>query len=75
MLPDITTHVVIPGASLIGILFAVIMWRKVAQIQVAGGQAVRGGGREYLLEEQRGDEEVRPGQHAHPYCPPPLPCE
>jgi len=56
-LPDVTSHVLIPGACLLGIVFAVVLWQRVSKIQVAGGQVLRD--REYLLEEQRGDEEVR----------------
>jgi H(+)-translocating pyrophosphatase len=51
----------IPVSSLIAIAFALLLWRKVAQIQLTGGQtSVRSGnGREFLLEEeQRGEEEV-----------------
>ena len=55
------TLAVIPVACVLGIIFAIILWRTVAQIQLGGSKSVlhSQNGREYLLEdEQRGDEEV-----------------
>lgn len=51
---------VVPISAIAGILFAIFLWRRVAQIQVRGGGALRSdNGREYLLEEeQRGEAEV-----------------
>lgn len=51
----------IPLCSLVGIFFALFLWKRVAAIKVRGGAAVRSeNGREYLLEEeQRGESEVR----------------
>lgn len=53
--------ILIPGAPILGILFAIWLWKRVSNIHMVGGQSVLKGanGREYLLEEeQRGDEEV-----------------
>lgn len=59
VLSDSATHVIIPGSAVIGIIFAVFLWHRVSKIAVAGGQPVRtGGNRDYLLEENRGDDEV-----------------
>uniref|UniRef100_A0A7S2QSI6 H(+)-exporting diphosphatase n=1 Tax=Chlamydomonas chlamydogama TaxID=225041 RepID=A0A7S2QSI6_9CHLO len=61
VLPEAVPILFIPGASVLGIFFAFWLWKRVAQIQLVGGQSVvaRGNGREYLLEEeQRGEEEV-----------------
>lgn len=51
----------IPGASILAVVFAIWLWQRVAQVQMLGGQSLlrTGNGREYLLEEeQRGEEEV-----------------
>jgi hypothetical protein len=51
----------IPFSAVVGIVFALILWKRVSEIRVGGGGAVRSeNGREYLLEEeQRGESEVR----------------
>jgi len=59
--PDAVVSVIIPGSAVVAILFAIVLWKRVASIQLTGGQAVlrSQNGREYLLEEdQRGEEEV-----------------
>ena len=56
-LPDIGAHVLIPGAALVGIAFAIWLWIRVSKISVANNASDEN--REYLLEEQRGDAEVR----------------
>lgn len=56
-MPDIGPHILIPGAAIIGIAFAVFLWMKVAKISVADN-ASDDTRNEYLLEEQRGDAEV-----------------
>ncbi|GAX84433.1 hypothetical protein CEUSTIGMA_g11853.t1 [Chlamydomonas eustigma] len=61
MLPDIVPIFLIPGSCIVGILFAVWLWQRVAQVNMGGSLSVIRGanGREYLLEEdQRGEEEV-----------------
>lgn len=61
VLPDIVPTVVIPVFAVIGILFGLWMWRRVANIHLTPGQSVfrSQNGREYLLEEeQRGDDEA-----------------
>jgi len=52
-----------PFAAVCGIIFAAILWKRVSEIRVGGGGALRSeNGREYLLEEeQRGESEVRRG--------------
>ena len=50
-------HILIPGAAILGVVFAISLWIKVSKIQV-GGQS-NDDGREYLLEEQRDDAEAR----------------
>ncbi|KAL6754594.1 vacuolar H+-pyrophosphatase [Haematococcus lacustris] len=53
--------VFIPTATVLGIVFAVYLWKVVAKVQMTGGQNVvrSQNGREYLLEEeQRGEEDV-----------------
>ena len=60
--PDAVIYATIPICSLVGILFAIFLWKRVSAIQLtAGSQTIRSAnGREYLLEEeQRGEEEVR----------------
>ena len=57
MLAQFWAHLVIPGAAIIGIIFAVSLWLKVSKVTVAGNSG--DDNREYLLEEQRGDQEVR----------------
>ena len=57
MLAQFWAHLVIPGASIVGIIFAIMLWLKVSKISVAGNTG--DDNREYLLEEQRGDAEVR----------------
>ena len=58
--PDWVANAGIPGAALFGIIFALILWKRVSKIRVGGGAAVSSeNGREYLLEEeQRGESEV-----------------
>jgi inorganic pyrophosphatase len=52
--------VMIPLSAVLGIIFALWLWKRVSAVSMSSGGAFRGGGREYLLEEeQRGDEEVR----------------
>ena len=57
--------VLIPASAVLGIIFALWLWKRVSAVSVSvSGSAFRGTGREYLLEEeQRSDEEVRRGQH------------
>lgn len=55
-LPAFAAHFLIPGAAIVGIVFAVMLWIKVAKITVAGDQSDEN--RSALLEEQRGDAEV-----------------
>lgn len=56
-MPDIGPHLLIPGAAIVGIIFAVFLWMKVSKISVAEN-ANDDSRNEYLLEEQRGDAEV-----------------
>jgi hypothetical protein len=70
-LPGFAAHFLIPGAAIVGIVFAISLWIKVSKIQVAGSSNDEN--REYLLEEQRGDAEVSPlapcgGSHERLYC-------
>lgn len=70
-IPDVVIMVAIPACCVVGILFAVFLWKRVAAIQLtAGAQTIRSAnGREYLLEEeQRGEEEVRAGGAAGGHC-------
>jgi hypothetical protein len=61
MISDLWPNILIPTASAVGVIFALILWKRVANIKVAGGSVVSSqNGRSYLLEEeQRGDDEVR----------------
>jgi hypothetical protein len=63
---SIPASIFIFGASITGIAFAVYLWIWVSKISVAGGSS-DGGARDYLLEENRGDDEVR-----YPPLPPRL---
>lgn len=58
-LPDALIATIIPGSAIIGILFAVFLWKRVSAIQLTGGRLISSeNGRQYLLEEeQRGGEE------------------
>ena len=59
---DLAPTVLIPTAAICGIIFALVLWKRVAEISlVPGASSFRASnGREYLLEEeQRGDDEVR----------------
>jgi H+-translocating diphosphatase len=61
-LPVLVPNVLIPLSAVVGIIFALWLWKRVSAIQLTGGQSVfrSQNGREYLLEEeQRGDDEVR----------------
>ncbi len=70
--PDWVPTAIIPAACVIGILFAIWSWKRVAAVPVTPGQSTfRAQGREYLLEEeQRGDDEVRLGTRS---CAPTAP--
>ncbi|GFR45263.1 hypothetical protein Agub_g6369 [Astrephomene gubernaculifera] len=59
MLPDALVASLIPAAAVIGILFAIFLWKRVSAVQMTGGRLISSqNGREYLLEEeQRGGEE------------------
>lgn len=51
---------VIPTCALLGVVFALFLWRRVAAIRVRGASVRSEDGREYLLEEaQTGEHEVR----------------
>ena len=57
---DLVPTVLIPTSAAVGVVFAIILWQRVSQIQMTGGSVISDGrGREYLLEEeQRGEDEV-----------------
>ena len=59
--PDAVATIGIPLAAIAGVIFALFLWKRVSEIRVGGGSALRSeNGREYLLEEeQRGESEVR----------------
>ncbi|GIL74438.1 hypothetical protein Vretimale_2132 [Volvox reticuliferus] len=60
-MPDPVVASLIPAAAVIGIIFAVFLWKRVSAIQLTGGRLISSqNGREYLLEEQQGggEEEV-----------------
>lgn len=40
MVPDVIVSSFIPLSAVIGILFAIFLWKRVSAIQLAGGQAV-----------------------------------
>jgi hypothetical protein len=66
---DLVPTVLIPASTVVGVVFALILWQRVSQVQLTGGSVISDGrGREYLLEEeQRGEDEVRrrgPGARA-----------
>jgi inorganic pyrophosphatase len=63
MIPDAVVAAVIPVACVTALIFAVYLWKRVAAIQVSGGQAVlrSQNGREYLLEEGEGSGEEEVG--------------
>ena len=58
--PDWVATWGVPASAVLGLVFGIWLWQRVAQIKVRGGGAVRAdGGREYLLEEeQRGEGEL-----------------
>jgi hypothetical protein len=61
-IPDALIAAAIPLSALIGILFAVFLWNRVAAVQLTGARVLSSQtGREYLLEEEQrgGEEEVR----------------
>lgn len=50
---------IIPVSAILGIIFALWLWKRVAKISVKPKSVEPVSGEEYLLEEeQRGDEEV-----------------
>ena len=53
--------VVIPTSCVIGVIFALFLWKRVSEVRLAPGSVFSAeNGRQYLLEEeQRGDAEVR----------------
>lgn len=55
---ELQAHVFIPGAALLGIVFAVWMWTRVSAVTVAPVAPTSDAAREALLEENRGDEAV-----------------
>lgn len=60
ILPEMAVSFLIPICAAIGIVFAVLMWRRVGAISMGRAPYRAQNGREYLLEEeQRGDDEVR----------------
>jgi hypothetical protein len=59
--PDMVPLVLIPTSAVLGIVFALWLWKRVSLITVNSSSNVfhSSNGREYLLEEeQRGDDEV-----------------
>lgn len=56
---ELEAHVFIPGAALLGIVFAIWMWTRVSAVTVAPVAPTSDSARDALLEENRGDEAVR----------------
>jgi len=57
---SVLTHVFITGAAILGIVFAIWMWTRVSSVTVAPVAPTSDSARDALLEENRGDEAVRP---------------